>query len=331
MTLIERYIEAVAAHLPEKLKADVKMELQSNILDMLPDDPGEEEIRRVLESLGSPSELALQYNPAKRYLIGPAVYDRYIGVLKLVMGIVAATMTVIMMLDWIFDPSAAGNMIGSVSGYIAQTIAGVLEGMLQAAFWVTIIFVILERKHVLDGQSPFNPKPWHIENLPSQTVSKKSRISRGKTIAGICVTIFLTFLLLTQPQIISVITSNQSGTQTIPLFNVDRLSVYGVFILAAALFSAGLSIWKLLTERWTLPLAIGNALLNVYICILIIVMANDTGLWNPAGQDTLQTIFAAENADDLMAWWHNGVFIGLILFVGTNIWDSIDAFLRCRE
>lgn len=330
MTLIDRYIEAVADRLPEKLKADVKLELRSNILDMLPDDPEEADIRRVLEGMGSPSELALQYSPTKQYLIGPAVYDRYIEVLKLVLGIVAATFTVLISLDWMFKDSGGEDLAGNVAGYISGTIGGVLEGMLQAAFWVTIIFVFLERKHVLDGQSFFNAKPWRIEDLPSPVVSKKSRISRGKTIAGICVTIFLTFLLLTRPGVISIITHDSSGTIVTPIFDIDRFSAYGFFILAAALLSLVLSIWKLLTERWTFPIAVGNTLFNVLICVLIVIMANDSALWNEAVPSAISGIFSKDDADNLITWSKNGVYMFLIMVIGISIWDSADGFLRSR-
>lgn len=330
MTLIERYIEAVASHLPEKLQADVKLELRSNILDMLPDDPGEEDVRQVLESLGSPSELALQYSPTKRYLIGPAVYDRYIEVLKLVLGIVAVTFTVLISLDWMFKDAGAYNLAESVASYIAGTLGGVMEGLLQAALWVTIIFVVLERKNVLGDSSYSKAKPWRIENLPSPSLSQKSKISRVKTIIGICATIFLTFLLLTRPEVISVMTHDSSGKIITPIFNTEHLSVYSIFILVAALFSLVLSIWKLVLERWTFPLAVGNTLFNTLICILIVVMINDGALWSDSLQSTFSTIFAREGAGELTTWSKNSGYIFILVVVGINIWDSVDGFLRSR-
>lgn len=330
MTLIERYIDAVADRLPEKLQADVKLELRSNILDMLPDEPDEEDIRQVLESMGDPAELALQYSPTKRYLIGPAVYDRYIEVLKLVLGIVAITFTVLISLDWMFDDAGAYNLADSITSYIAGTVGGVIEGLLQAALWVTVIFVILERKNVIGGPSFSKAKPWQIENLPSQSLSPKSKISRGKTITGICATIFLTFLLLTRPDIISVISSDPSGKTVTPIFNTEHLSVYSIFILAAALFSLCLSIWKLVLEKWTFPLAIGNTLFNLLICILIAVMVNDGALWNDSLQSTFNEIFAKTGSNDLITWSKNSGSVFILVVAVISLWDSIDGFLRSR-
>lgn len=330
MTLIERYIDAVADRLPEKLQADVKLELRSNILDMLPEDPGEEEIRQVLESMGDPAELALQYSPTKRYLIGPAVYDRYIEVLKLVLGIVAITFTVLISLDWMFDDAGAYNAAESVASYIAGTVGGVIEGLLQAALWVTVIFVILERKNVIGDPSFTKDKPWRIENLPSQSLSPKSKISRGRTIAGICATIFLTFLLLTRPEVISVMTHNSSGKIITPVFNTEHLSVYSIFIVVAALFSLVLSIWKLVLEKWTFPLAVGNTLFNLLICMLTVVMVNDGALWNDSLQSTFSSIFVKDGADDLVRWSNNSGYVFIFVVVVISVWDSVDGFLRSR-
>ncbi|HOK27788.1 MAG TPA: hypothetical protein PLI21_02040, partial [Methanomassiliicoccaceae archaeon] len=78
MDLIERYIQAVTERLPDGTRDDVARELRANIEDMLPDEAGEEDVREVLEKLGSPSALANEYRQSKRYLIGPAMYDAYI-------------------------------------------------------------------------------------------------------------------------------------------------------------------------------------------------------------------------------------------------------------
>ncbi|NLZ83527.1 MAG: hypothetical protein GX915_07675 [Clostridiales bacterium] len=90
MKLIDRYIYAVTGYLPEETREDVGRELQSNIKEMLPDNPSEDQVYKVLVDLGNPWELASEYNSKKRYLIGPIYYHNYISVLKLVIGICIA-------------------------------------------------------------------------------------------------------------------------------------------------------------------------------------------------------------------------------------------------
>jgi uncharacterized protein with PQ loop repeat len=246
------------------------------------------------------------------------------------LGIVAVTFTVLISLDWMFKDTGAYNAAESLASYISGTLGGVIEGLLQAALWVTIIFVVLERKNVLGGPSFSKAKPWRIENLPSPPLSQKSKISRRKTIVGICATIFLTFLLLTRPDVISIMTHDSSGKTVTPIFNTEHLSVYSFFILAVALFSLVLSIWKLVLEKWTFPLAVGNTLFNLLICVLIVVMVNDGALWSDSLQSTFSTIFTKEGADELVTWSDNSGYIFILVCVGISLWDSVDGFLRSR-
>ncbi len=90
--MIERYLYDVAKRLPEDIREDVKNELRSNIEDMLSDDPGEEEIEKVLLEMGSPAKLAVKYQPNPRYLISPELFDDYFTGLK----IVAVTLAVLL-------------------------------------------------------------------------------------------------------------------------------------------------------------------------------------------------------------------------------------------
>jgi uncharacterized membrane protein len=89
MNLIDRYVYAVTEHLPANTKEDVSKELRANIMDMLPDNPSEDEIKAVLTKLGNPVKLAHEYSQSKNYLIGPELYDSYITVVKIVVTVLA--------------------------------------------------------------------------------------------------------------------------------------------------------------------------------------------------------------------------------------------------
>ncbi|PEV02804.1 HAAS signaling domain-containing protein, partial [Bacillus cereus] len=58
MSLIDMYVHEVAKRLPEQNREDITLELRSTIEDMLPDDYNEEDVKSVLEKLGSPVSLA---------------------------------------------------------------------------------------------------------------------------------------------------------------------------------------------------------------------------------------------------------------------------------
>ncbi len=100
MNQIDRYVYAVTRYLPEDIRADVSKELYSNIEDMLPEEATDQEIKQVLLKFGSPSKLASEYNPKKRYLVGPVFYDQYISILKMVVGICIAVFIGISIINW---------------------------------------------------------------------------------------------------------------------------------------------------------------------------------------------------------------------------------------
>lgn len=183
MTLIERYINAVIHYLPADIQQEVAMELRANILDMLSDDADEIEITKILESMGNPSDLAMEYHPEKRYLIGPSIYPQYVEVLKLVLSIVAIVLTIISCVSIIFN----GEVISSPSIFveiISKTLPMIAEGLLQATVVTTVVFMIIDRNKVLDGQSLFNKKKWTIDDL-EEIRKAENKISKSEAVVGI--------------------------------------------------------------------------------------------------------------------------------------------------
>jgi hypothetical protein len=85
--MIERYVFEVARRLPEKEREDVKRELTANIMDMLSDNPSDEEIADVLNELGDPAKLSEKYRQHPRYLISPAMFETYLRTIKIVLPI----------------------------------------------------------------------------------------------------------------------------------------------------------------------------------------------------------------------------------------------------
>ena len=89
MSLIDMYVHEVAKRLPEQNREDITLELRSTIEDMLPDDYNEEDVKSVLEKLGSPVSLANGYLDRPMHLIGPRYFDVYTTLLKMIIPIAA--------------------------------------------------------------------------------------------------------------------------------------------------------------------------------------------------------------------------------------------------
>jgi hypothetical protein len=87
MNIIDRYINAVGRHLPNKNKADIQNELRSTLMDALEARHGkettEEQAATLLKEFGHPEKVAGSYWPEGRYLIGPRLYPLF----RMVVGI----------------------------------------------------------------------------------------------------------------------------------------------------------------------------------------------------------------------------------------------------
>lgn len=322
MTLIDRYIHAVTKHLPEEIQKEVGLELRSNILDMVPEEADENQIAKILENMGNPSDLAMNYHPKKKYLIGPTVYPKYIEILKLVLSIVAIVFTGLACLKWFtsgLDQTLSFNFVG----LITDTIGMVVDGLLQAALWVTLIFVILERNTVFDGQSPFKESKWTIADLELPT-DERAKISKSETLVGLCFNLVFATLASLNPNVLPLVFSANEKTTIIPLFDAERFKVYAPFIVALFLASAAFDIFKLIRERWTPKLALINALLNGLVVILALLMLTDDALISASSSDFLTTHFNG-------IWLKATPLITAAVIALLSIWDAISVFRKVKK
>ncbi len=335
MQLIDRYVYAVTEHLPEEIREDVGRELRSNIEDMLPDDASDSDIRTALMELGNPGKLAEEYNTKKKYLIGPGLYSNYIMVLKLVTGICAAVFAGISIIEWMVNISDRGinpGIINLITVLLSVLISAVFEGFIQGALWVTLVFVILERSGIQDGYLPFAGRQWSPDDLPDYPLNKKNRISRAEAVISILWTIIWTTLIYFKPQLIAIYIKEGNGSlNAIPLFNTEILQSYLVYILILALVQLGIFVWKLIAGRWSVSLAIANAVYNGAFCVLFIAILSNYALYNPVIMTGLKELNNAALTAGISDWWNIGVYVCAAVFVIICIWDSISGFLKSRK
>ena len=144
--LIERYVYDVARRLPEKDREDVKKELRANIYDMLPQNAGDDTVKKVLYELGSPVSLAEKYRTRPRYLISPAYFDEYLNALKWILPLVGVLVMLIGFAVGGFDAAKNGstNVPFIISGVISSGVSMGVSAAFQALVWTTIGFAIAE-------------------------------------------------------------------------------------------------------------------------------------------------------------------------------------------
>lgn len=330
MNLIDRYIYAVGQYLPMDIRDDILEELRTNIEDMLPGNYTEKDAYEVLEKLGSPMKLANEYNPQRKYLIGPGYFDKYISILKIVVGICVIVFTSISTINFIVGRGPI-NLTDVIVGVFTSAITGGLVGAVQAMFWVTMIFAILETSGVELGHIPLKGRAWTPDSLAGLNVNDKMQISRGQTIFTMITTIIFTGLLYLQPQLIAVYTKADNGSiNIIPLFHAERLKAYMIFIFILAIFQLSISVWKYISRNWTRPLIILNGLNNILMSLLLVIMVSDNQLFNSSFIPIVSKLIDTPIGTTTI-WFNRIKWIFGAFFIGISTWDSIAIFYKSNK
>ena len=307
---VDRYVAAVVGRLPEKERAEVSEELKANIYDMLPDGASENEVKTVLNGLGSPAILAEKYRPNPRYLISPLIYNDYIRILKWIVPLVGCIMLVIGAILGATD-AIKDSMIELsefVKNIFAQGISLGVSGAFQALVWTTVGFVIAERAGM---KTKLNDKIWTVEELPKSIPNNKGKIPLSDTIVEmVVITVFaliaVAFCLGFTPLRFTI---QYGDTQINQLFSDSFLATCAPIIIIGALLGIAECIVKIVKRRWT-PIVCGT-----------IVVSNLIGIGLMLYLFTRPEIFSPEFAVYLQAqdWWT----FDMLRFMGSAIENPI--------
>ncbi len=202
--MIERYIYEVTKRVPQDMREEIALELQSLIEDMR----GEEEstVEEVLQKLGSPAEFAKKYKDGPDYLIGPEYYEHYVWVLKLALIGIGISAVVSATMEGITGSETWADFFIKFFGELFYT---AISGAYSVIGIVTIIFGVLEWKKVKISLKPEDKwtvgdlsknvaavKSWTPNSLPP-IPDKRAVISRGDSVFSIIfITLFAALLLL---------------------------------------------------------------------------------------------------------------------------------------
>ena len=269
---IERYIHDVTRRLPKENQEEVRAELNANIYDMLPDDPKEEDIDRVLHELGHPREIANNYKEQKRYLISPLYYDDYLRVLKIVFIIAGVISLVITSIDAIIAVDHAS--VFEAIGYVVSRIIGELVSTLISIFaLVTIIFVLIERNSI-----NIKPNEWKLKDLPDLPEPKKTNIPKANAMVSLIFHVIFSviFIIVLLRYIPKIGWYNESGFVA-PLFNQHVTDPFIVFFIISFVIGFVMHLVQLYVGQWQVKVAVcytANAIISVTIGLLFINQPN---------------------------------------------------------
>ncbi|MCM3706459.1 MULTISPECIES: HAAS signaling domain-containing protein [Cytobacillus] len=326
MDLIEVYIQEVTRRLPEKNRADIALELQSTIRDMLPDDYNEEDVKDVLSKLGSPAVLAAGYRDQPMHLIGPRYFDVYVSLLKMILPIAAAISLITLAAEIIFNFNRDETIINAILELIGYGIWRLMEVAVQVFFWLTIVFALIERMDKGKEQHPLSPslKPWTPEDLKSITyIPKKKAISKVEVFGSLMWTAIWATLYFYADRLMGVYRGGSEGLEfKIPAINQDVLLGYWPIVVVIIALEAGLALYKLIIGQWTKRMAIFNTVLELLATIVFIIILLNPNLLHAEFIAFMTDLFSI-SAAQLKSWLLSSIIIIFIIYAGISIYDGI--------
>ncbi|HWI32107.1 MAG TPA: permease prefix domain 1-containing protein [Microbacterium sp.] len=308
--LTERYVYAATRSVPEKNRADLTTELEASIGDAIDarvdgGEPRDAAERAVLIELGDPDKLAAGYTDRPLYLIGPRYYLEWWRLLKLLLWIVPVCAAFGISLGQVLSGASVGEAIGA-------TVGGLLSVVVHLAFWVTLVFAILERTSGSRGEPVV---AWDPDQLPEP---RPKGLGFGDMVAS------LVFLAVAAAAIVwdRFIGFVWMGDDRLPVLNPDLWPwwIAGLFVLLAA--EAGMAVAIYVKGRWTPAFAVLNAVLALAAAVPAIWLLATDQLLNPA---FFTTVIPADSSAEVYSILSVVTGFGIAIIAG---WDIIDGILK---
>lgn len=307
-TLTERYISATIRSLAPDTQDEVRAELEAAIADAVDarreqGESPEEAERAVLTDLGDPGILAAGYADRPLHLIGPRYYLTWWRLLKLLLFIVPPFAAVGVAIGQLITGGGPGEVIGAV-------VSVTLSVIVHLCFWVTLVFVVLERTGADTGVR------WNVDQLPEPT---EHGAARADVIAS------LVFLLAGIGAIVWDATLGffPTGGDPIPIL-APALWPVGIGILLALMIAeAVLAVAVYARRRWTVAAAVVNTVLAVAFAVWALTLLLQGELLNPA---FLEFVFT-DNGVDADTMRVLTVITGVCL-VAFPAWDIVDGWMK---
>jgi ABC-type multidrug transport system fused ATPase/permease subunit len=322
ISLIDRYVYDVTRRLPEKSRPDVEKELRANIADMLPENASQEDVTRVLTSLGDPAKLSEQYRIRPRYLISPAVFDDYLTVLKLVIPILAVVFVAIQL----FSALTESPMDGSYGQVFASILAGALGSLFNAVtngfLWVTLAFALAEYFNGMQKK-----KDWTIKDLPDIPPQNAVKISRVETVISMVLSA-LFLVIMTRYQ--HLIAWYGLGSISTPLFQSLAVSRYVPYLVALTACSWAVSAVKLYYGRWNALTAALHSLNAIAWAIASVLFLRSPDTFNPGFIAKAAEVLKLE-LNVMNSHWQIGIqVLSILTIIGTAI-DILTTIFKARK
>jgi hypothetical protein len=308
-TLTDRYLAATLRSVPAPRREEIATELRASIEDMIEgrsaggQDTATAE-REVLTELGNPAQLAARYADRRLQLIGPTYYLAWERLLKLLLSFVPAVVGVLVGLVEATDGKNPGGAVGA-------GIAAALQVVVQIAFWVTLVFAVIERTN-----TALNLPEWTVDQLPDVRADRQITLTDTAAAIGWLV---LVIAYLPLQHFHSFVPASDGGN--LPILDPALWSFWLPFLIAVLVATIGLEIAKYRAGRWTWPLVAVNAVLDLAFAVPVVWLLLTDRLLNPEFVAHFDWLGRGDNLNSVATL----AVVGTILVV---LWDIVDSVVK---
>jgi hypothetical protein len=321
--LIENYVYDVVRRLPSKMRDDVGAELKANIYEMIDDDTNEEEVKKVLYSMGSPRSLASSYTAGRKQIISIEWISDYKYVLKLVLIILGSIALVFGLIDAIQNYTSS-NAFAIFFEVLSKVIGNVIDSLLSGFAIVTIIFIIIDNYADKDDK-------WKLEDLPEPPKETNLKISRAGSISGLVFAIIFgalwMYILYYSNIYFGWYTDNGGWNLEVSLFNLDYTRTFVWLFAIAILLDITVYVMKINYSMWNRPLVGAYVLSKVVGVLVSVIFLAGASLIN---QDFIVRVaaelsFSQSSVENFIKIMRYSI-IGIVIFA--NIIDLISMYFK---
>ena len=311
-TLTERYISAVARHLPAATQDDVREELAASIADdiearIAAGEPLDRAERAVLTELGAPDALAAGYADRPLHLIGPRYYLTWWRLLTLLLWIVPLCAVGGVLIGKLIDNAGFWDIVGTVWVVAIGVIVHV-------TFWTTLVFAILDRTGA-DATLPWDP-----DTLPEPS---QKGTGKGDLIASLVLLGIAAGLLLWDRFFGVLLFGEGAPTHFLPLLDPELWPWWAGIALLIIALEAVIAVVVYARRGWSRALAAANTVLAVVIAAGAVHLLVADRLINPAF-----SAYMIEQAGVRDEVGHILAVLAGDAIVGVAVWDSVDGWLK---
>ncbi|MBK3495145.1 hypothetical protein JFL43_09810 [Viridibacillus sp. YIM B01967] len=330
MELIDKYIHEVTRRLPEKNRGAIALELKASIEDMLPLEFTEDDVKEALKKLGDPAVLANSYQEKPMYLIGPLYYQIYVSLLKIIVPIAMTIALIVFVVDFAFSYTGDEALLKVVLSIVGEGISEMIEVAIQAFFWLTLVFAVLERvaKEPDKDLVSSNNRKWTPDALKKvRLTTSHNSISKYAFFGTLVWTAIWVSIYFNADRLLGVYVNEADNLVfKFSTFNQQILNDFWVLIVVIAVLGIALALYKLQQGQWTKKVVIFQSFYELISTAAFIIIITRPNIIEPEFTKYLLTYVDMQEERSVFLI----VLVAVVISIITAVFSIKDAISRSK-